>query len=269
MIDFPDALRLLHPAIAVSVVFPIIGIVVRMAWQTRQRRLEVAQQGKSKIPPVVGSEHVKIGRWLTGSVVGLALLGLAHPIFKKLIKAGALNNDPSRVGLIALLFLATIATLVLLFMARERLWRAVFATLTGMGLVILGFQTDAQGNPLVFRRDNEWFVSHFYYGLAAALLMIFSLAIVQEIYQDRTNRWRTVHIMLNSLATLLFIGQGITGVRDLLEIPLSWQEPYIFSCDYVNKKCPEPAKQSQLLEPASQSQIPEPLLAPAMRGDRT
>jgi Protein of unknown function (DUF4079) len=70
------------------------------------------------------------------------------------------------------------------------------------------------------------------------MLMIFSLAIVQDIYQDKSNRWRTVHTILNSIALLLFIGQGMTGTRDLLEIPLSWQESYIDQCDYVNKTCP-------------------------------
>jgi Protein of unknown function (DUF4079) len=60
------------------------------------------------------------------------------------------------------------------------------------------------------------------------MLMIFSLAIVQEIYKDKTNRWRTVHIILNSVGVLLFIGQGMTGTRDLLEIPLSWQEKYVY-----------------------------------------
>jgi hypothetical protein len=69
--------------------------------------------------------------------------------------------------------------------------------------------------------------------------MIFSLAIIQDIYQDRRNRWRTVHVVLNCVALVLFIGQGITGTRDLLEIPLSWQEQHIQLCDYSNKKCPE------------------------------
>jgi hypothetical protein len=33
--------------------------------------------------------------------------------------------------------------------------------------------------------------------------------------------------LLSCLAILLFLGQGITGTRDLLEVPLSWQEPYV------------------------------------------
>ena len=62
-----DWLGLLHPAIAVFFVFPLIGMVVNFAWQTRQRRLQTVTDGKSKIPPVVGREHVNIGRWLTGA----------------------------------------------------------------------------------------------------------------------------------------------------------------------------------------------------------
>ena len=48
--------------------------------------------------------------------------------------------------------------------------------------------------------------------------MIFSLAIVKDIYKDKSNRWRNAHIILNCFALLLFMGQGITGARDLLEI---------------------------------------------------
>ena len=61
----------------------------------------------------------------------------------------------------------------------------------------------------------------------ATMLMIFSLAILPDIYKDRSNRWRIVHAVLNSIAVLLFVGQGLTGVRDLLETPLSWQTHYV------------------------------------------
>ncbi len=40
---------------------------------TRQRRLQAQDGGKSKISPGVGNEHVAIGRWLSGSVIGVAL----------------------------------------------------------------------------------------------------------------------------------------------------------------------------------------------------
>ena len=88
MIEFNDALSLLHPAIAVLFVFPLIGIVLNLAWQTRQRRLQNAAGGKSKIPPVVGPEHNRLGHWLTGSVVGLTLVGIGYPIFKNIFNNG-------------------------------------------------------------------------------------------------------------------------------------------------------------------------------------
>ncbi|MCC3408342.1 MAG: DUF4079 domain-containing protein [Microcoleus sp. PH2017_10_PVI_O_A] len=232
--ELQDILALLHPAIAIIVVFPLIGIVVNRALLTRQRRLQVAGGEKSKIPPVVGSEHVAIGSWLSGSVVGVALLGMAYPIFSKMLSNDTLTKEPFRVFFAIAIFLLSIASFTLLFKAKVKLWRGIFATLTGMGLIILGCQ------PENYRQDNEWFVSHFYYGITAALLMIFSVAIVQDIYQDRQNRWRTVHIILNCFALLLFIGEGMTGAKALLEIPLHWQSQYIYQCDFTNKTCPQP-----------------------------
>jgi hypothetical protein len=234
-----DFIALIHPAIAVAVVFPLIGMVVNFAWQTRQRRLETTGNGKSKIPPVVGREHVNLGRWLTGGVVGIALIGLAYPIFEHILDEQVWSKNPSQVIFIVLMFAATIASLVLLYRAKQRHWRGIFATLTGMGLVVLGCQDG------VFRRTNEWYWSHYYIGITAALLMVFSLAIVEDIYKDRSNRWRYVHIILSCFALLLFLGQGMTGTRDLLEIPLSWQKPYIYKCDFVNKTCPEPTPPKQ------------------------
>jgi hypothetical membrane protein len=232
--ELQDIWALFHPALAIIVVFPLIGIVVNRALLTRQRRLQVVKGEKSKIPPLVGSEHVEIGNKLSVSVVGVALLGMSYPIFSKILSSDTLTKEPFRVFFIIAIFLLTIATFTLLFKAKVKLWRGIFATLTGMGLILLGFQ------PEVFRRDNEWFVSHYYYGIGAALLMIFSVAIFKDIYQDKTNRWRTVHIILNCFAVLLFVGQGITGARDLLEIPLHWQTSYIYQCDFTNKTCPQP-----------------------------
>ena len=230
-----DLVALIHPALAVAFVFPLIGIVANFAWQTRQRRLKVAEGGKSKIPPVVGREHVQIGRWLTGSVVGVTLVALAYSVvfgsggFIDQQKKG--NLDTFKVSFIVLMFVATIVSLVLLYRARPKLWRAIFATLSGMGLVVLGAQDG------VYRLGNEWYWSHYYFGIVVSLLMIFSLAIVEDIYKDRANRWRYVHIILNCFALLLFIGQGITGARDLLEVPLGWQKPAVYKCNFNQRSC--------------------------------
>ena len=208
-----DLVSLIHPALVVVFVFPMVGIVTNYAWQTRQRRL-AAKKDKSKIPAVVGREHVKVGRWLAASVVVASLIALAYSIVYKSFIKGQLweKNNPLAI-LIILLFVATIASLVLLLRAKPKLWRGIFATMTGMGLVIIGEQEG------VWRLADQWYWSHHYYGIAVSLLMIFSIAILDDIYRDRTNTLRNIHIILNCFALLLFIGQGITGTRDLLEIP--------------------------------------------------
>lgn len=232
--ELKDFLALIHPILAVAIVFPMLGIVLNMAWQTRQRRQQIASGDKSKIPPIVGQEHLKAGRILSGSVVGVTLLGLGYAIFEHILSKDVWSKNSFQVIFIILMFVATIGSLVMLYRAQPALWRGIFATLTGIGLVVLGTQDG------VYRRTNEWYWSHYYIGITAALLMVFSLAIVQDIYQDRSNRWRTIHVILNSIAVLLFFGQGMTGTRDLLEIPLSWQKPFIYSCDFANKTCPKP-----------------------------
>lgn len=219
--ELKDAILLLHPAIAIIVVFPLIGIVIHRAFQVRQRRLQTVEMGKSKIPPVVGQEHVQLGRWLTVAVVGVVLLALANDVIGNILEKQVWVNAPFQVVFIGLVFVGAIASLFLLYQAKDQQWRGIFATLSGMGLVVLGCQDG------VYRKTDQWYISHYYYGIVAALLMIFSLAILPDIYKDKTNRWRNIHIILNSLALLLFIGQGITGTLSLLEVPLSWQEPYI------------------------------------------
>ena len=54
--ELEDFFALVHPAIAVIVVFPLIGIVVNRAWLVRQRRLQVIDGEKSKIPSVAESK---------------------------------------------------------------------------------------------------------------------------------------------------------------------------------------------------------------------
>ncbi len=239
--QFVDFVSLIHPFLAVVVVFPLIGLVTNLAWQTRQRRLKANPESKN-ISGKVGPEHVRLGKWLAGSVIGVMLIALAYSVvygyqgFLDKQKDGKL--EAFTVVFIILIFVFTIASFIFLYRARTPLWRGILATLTGMGLVILGEQDG------VFRRTDEWYWSHYYIGLIAALLMVFSLAIIEDIYKDRSQKWRLAHIILNCIALILFLGQGFTGSRDLLEIPLSWQKPFIFRCDWKNKTCPEFKSQS-------------------------
>jgi MFS family permease len=202
-------------------VFPLLGLVVRLALQTRQRRLQLSKGAKSSISPIAGTEHVQVGRCLTGAVVGIVLLAFANDVFGNIIDKKVWVQNPFQVILISLVFVATITSLALLYRVKTRLWRWVFAIFTSIALIVLGSQDG------VYRKTEQWYVSHYYYGITAAILMIFSLAIVKEIYQDRTNRWRAMHIVLNSIALLLFIGQAFTGVQSLLEVPLAWQKSYV------------------------------------------
>ena len=66
--------------------------------------------------------------------------------------------------------------------------------------------------------------------------MLFSLAARPEILRDL--RLRRLHVTASVLAALLFAMQGITGTRDLLEIPLSWQKPAVYACDFALQRCP-------------------------------
>jgi membrane protein YdbS with pleckstrin-like domain len=229
-----DWLRIAHPALAVMTVYPLLGIVMYFAWQTRQRRLQTKAGVKSNVAATSGLEHVTLGKWLTGAAVGIALLGMVHPIFKTIIKNQVWTKAPGQVMFIVLMFAATIGSLALLYQAKSKVWRMVFAALTSMGLIVLGFQDG------VFRRLDEWFVSHYFYGTVVAVLMVVSLTILPEIYRHLS--WRKAHIALNMIALLLFLSQGVTGTRDLLEIPLSWQESSVFSCDFTLKTCAVPPK---------------------------
>lgn len=228
-----DWLRISHPVLAVTIVYPLLGIVMYFAWQTRQRRL-LTNAKVNKSAPTAGLEHVTMGRWLTGATVGIALLGLVHPIFKTIVKNQVWTKAPEQVMFIILMFAATIGSLLLLYRAKSKMWRIVFASLTSMGLIVLGLQDG------VFRRLDEWFVSHYFYGTTVAVLMVISLTILPEIYRHLS--WRKLHVTLNAFALLLFLSQGITGARDLLEIPLSWQEPAVFSCDFARQACGTPPK---------------------------
>jgi Protein of unknown function (DUF4079) len=265
--DPKDFTGLIHPFLAIGVVFPLLGVVVHYATQTRNRRLKLQEgsaegksaqgrsaEGKSKIPPTVGAEHLRMGRLFSNAVVILALLGLAYSIFSGFAEKQTWNQEGLRVGFVVLMYGLAIACLVILNRARARVWRGVFATLTGMALVLIGSQPEVyRSSELMdaFQHPEVWIsilTSHYYGGILAAMLMIFSLAIFPDIYQDRSQRWRKVHVILNSFAFLLFIGQGFTGVRDLMDIPPTWQKPYVEQL-YQNNCQPPQAPGACVVQP--------------------
>lgn len=215
-----DWLWLLHPALAVVVVFPLIGMVLRLAWQTRQRRVN-----KVKHPAVVGQDHSQLGRWLAASVQLLVLIALAVAIATQKPIAEFSGGLP-RSGLLLLVLLGSVASLVALWFSQALSLRLVFALISWAGVLGLGAQ------PEVWKQDHYWS------GVVVTGLMLLSLAIRPEILRDL--RVRRLHITLSVLAAALFVVQGITGSRDLLEIPLSWQKPAVYACDFEAKVCPAP-----------------------------
>jgi len=90
-------------------------------------------------------------------------------------------------------------------------------------------------NPL----SAAFWQSHYWAGVGVTGLMLFSLGARPEILRDL--RLRRLHVSASVLAAVLFVIQGLTGTRDLLEIPLSWQKPAVYACDFEARSCPSVA----------------------------
>ena len=224
-----DWLWILHPALAVVVVYPLLGVVMRLAWQTRQRRV-----AKQKHPPTVGRDHSDAGRWLAAAVVLLVLIALTVSIASR----APLADFPGgfrRAAQLLIVLLGTSASLIALWRCQAAVFRFSFGLLTFIGVLTLGAQTE------VWRVSDDLFSSgfwqsHYWAGVGVTGLMLWSLSVRPEILRDL--RFRRLHVTASILAVVLFLVQGVTGTRDLLEIPLSWQQPAVYRCDFVLRSCP-------------------------------
>ncbi len=231
-----DWLWLIHPVLAVVVVYPLLGMVLRLAQQSRDRRIH-----HSKVPASVGRDHADLGHWLTSAVVGIVLIAEAVVIAtnKPLV---AFEGGTGRLVQLLLVLIGSLIAFAALWRVRKPLYRASFALLTWFGVIALGLQ------PEVFRRSDDplnpvFWQSHFWGGIGLVGLMLLAFAMRPEVHRDL--RWRRLHLALNLLATVLFLAQAISGPRDLLEIPLSWQKPTLYSCNFESQTCPSPAVQQQ------------------------
>lgn len=221
-----DWLWLLHPALAVALVYPLLGAGIQLAIQTRRRRLN-----QTKMPPSAGAEHGALGRWLTALVVTIQLLAYAVVI----LTHAPSQLTPARATLLLLALVGTVLALWALGRVRRAAYRASFALLAWIGVIGLGLQPEVwrlSDNPL----DPAFWQSHFWGGMGLTGLLLFSLAAHQDI--QRQLRWRRLHLTASALAALIFVAQAITGPRDLLEIPLSWQKPTIWGCNVEQRVCP-------------------------------
>ncbi len=222
-----DWLWILHPALAMVVIYPLLGMVVRLAWSIRRERSAGA-----------GPQHGDLGRWLATAVVLLVLTALTVVIVTK-EPPDRFAGGPARAAELLLVLLGTLGSLSALWRCRPAAGRLGLALLSWAGVLLLGAQ------PEVWRLSDDplslaFWQSHYWAGVALTGLMLFSLGAWPEIQRQR--RLRRLHVSASVLAALLFCLQGITGTRDLLEIPLSWQKPAVYACDFTAKTCPPPAQ---------------------------
>ena len=224
-----DWLWILHPALAVVLVYPLLGVVVRLAWQTRQRRL-----ARVKHPVTVGRDHSDLGRWLAAAVVLIVLVALTVVIGTKTTPAEFAGGG-WRAAQLLMVLVGTMASLVALLRCKAAPLRLAFSLITWIGVLSLGAQPEVwrlSDNPF----SAAFWQSHYWSGVGVTGLMLFSLGAKPEILKNQ--RLRRLHITASVLAAVLFLGQAISGSRDLLEIPLSWQKPAVYSCDFAARECP-------------------------------
>ncbi len=224
-----DWLWLIHPIAAIVLVYPLLGIVMRLGLHARNRRL-----GQTKLPVTAGRDHADLGRWLTAALLASVLVALMVVITTKAPLA-AFPGGMTRLALLSLVSLGTVGAFLSLWQVGRPVYRASFALLCWLGLIGLGLQPEVwriSDNPL----EPTFWQSHFWGGIGLCGLMLFSMAAKPE--TQRSLRWRRLHLSANALAALVFLAQGISGPRDLLEIPLHWQKPAIQACDYSAQRCP-------------------------------
>jgi cell division protein FtsW (lipid II flippase) len=227
-----DWLWILHPTRAVVLIYPLIGVVVRLGVQTKARRVDGA-----KLPPTTGREHTDLGRWLSAGVVAISLVALTVVIATD-APVNQFQGGTARACQLLLVLVGTVIALITLWRATEKATRLAFALITWLGVISLGAQ------PEVFRlSDNpfqaEFWQSHYWAGVGVVGLMLFSLGARPEILREL--RWRRLHVSANVLAAVLFVIQGMTGTRDLLEIPLHWQKSALEACNWTTHVCPPSA----------------------------
>ena len=239
-----DWFSLLHPVLVILFVYPVVGATIRLGILVREKRLGITQQ-----PALVPREHADHGRWFTASVVVAVLIALVYSFISKAVEPGAVfaGGLPRLISLM-LVAVGTLVALLALLKVKQPLLRTSFTLLTWAGLLGLGAQPEIwrlSDNPF----SASFWSSHYWSGVLLTGLLLFNLAARPEI--TRHLRWRRLHVASNLLIMVLLAVQAITGSRDLLEIPLSWQKPAIYRCDFQNRTCPEPAAAPAAAAPGS------------------
>ena len=227
-----DWFWILHPALAVVLIYPLLGVVIRLAIQTRRRRV-----ARERLPATTGRDHADLGQWLALGVVSIVLVALSVVIATKAPPPDFGGGGLQRALSLVLVLIGTVVALAALVRVTHWGYRLSFALLTWIGVLGLGAQPEVwrlSDNPL----SPEFWQSHYWAGVAVVGLMLLSLAARPETLRDL--RWRRLHLAANGLAAVLFLMQGVTGTRDLLEIPLQWQQAFLGRCDWSQRTCPPP-----------------------------
>jgi len=245
-----DWLSLLHPVLVMLFVYPVVGATVRLGILVREQRLGITRQ-----PAKVMAEHSDHGRWMTGGVVVAVLIALLYSFLSKFsADPAAFAGGVPRLALLGLVAAGALVSLVALWRVRRPLWRGTFALLCWAALLGLGSQGEIwrlSDNPL----SASFWASHYWAGILLTGLLLGTTAARPEI--QRTLRLRRLHVSAAVLTALLLAVMAITGSRDLLEIPLSWQKPAVFRCDFKARRCPLPADaQGSLVAPGSSGLLP-------------
>ena len=239
-----DWFSLIHPVLVILFVYPVVGATIRLGILVREKRLGITKQ-----PAPVPREHVDHGRWLTAGVVVAVLIALVYSFVSKAVETGAaFVGGSARFALLMVAAAGTLVALLALLKVKQPALRASFTLLTWAGLLGLGSQPEIwrlSDNPL----SGAFWSSHYWSGVLLTGLLLGNMAARPEI--TRHLRWRRIHIASNVLVMVLLAVQAITGSRDLLEIPLSWQKPAIYRCDFQKRVCPEPPAAASAAAPSS------------------
>ena len=110
---------LVHPVLAVVMIYPLLGVVVRLGLQARQRRVQQA-----KLPVSTGRDHNQLGQWLAAAVVVVVLIALAVVISSKQ------TANSSRHLPLLLAWLGTADSLVALWRVQSAGLRLSFSLIT-------------------------------------------------------------------------------------------------------------------------------------------
>jgi hypothetical protein len=205
-----DWLALLHPALMILFVYPVVGATIRLGILVRERRLEI-----NPLPPTVPVEHTDHGRWVTTGTVVAVLIALGWSF---LARHG--DGQPFPGGVHRLLGLVglggvSLAACIALWRLRRPGRRAGAAAVVWGGLLLLGLQPEVwrlADSPL----QPAFWASHFWSGWLLIGLLLFAMAAAPEI--AHRSALRRLHVAAAFLMAVLLAVQAITGCRDLLAL---------------------------------------------------